>query len=127
MIFRVEPHKIFKRKDKDLYVELPISFRTAALGGKVRVPGIDETFEYLIPDGTQSGTTFCVRGKGLKTRTGTGNMYLTVTVEVPTKLSREQKRAVEQMDSGMDIRQTSKMRAFRDNMQAMYGVDPYQN
>ena len=127
VIFRVEPHKIFKRKDKDLYVELPISFRTAALGGKVRVPGIDETFEYLIPDGTQSGTTFCVRGKGLKTRTGTGNMYLTVTVEVPTKLSREQKRAVEQMDSGMDIRQTSKMRAFRDNMQAMYGVDPYQN
>ena len=127
VIFRVEPHKIFKRKDKDLYVELPISFRTAALGGKVRVPGIDETFEYLIPDGTQSGTTFCVRGKGLKTRTGTGNMYLTVTVEVPTKLTREQKRAVEQMDAGMDIRQSAKQRAFRDNMQAMYGVDPYQN
>ncbi len=127
VIFRVEPHKIFKRKDKDLYVDLPVSFRTAPLGGKVRVPGIDETFEYLIPEGTQSGTTFCVRGKGLKTRSGTGNMYLTVSVEVPTKLTREQKRAVEQMDTGMDIRQTAKMRAFRDNMQAMYGVDPYQN
>ena len=125
VIFRVEPHKIFKRKDKDLYVELPVSFKTAATGGKVRVPGLDEPFEYLIPEGTQSGTVFCVRGKGLKTRTGTGNMYITVTVEIPSKLTREQKAAVESFDAATDIRQTAKMRAFRDNMQAMYGVDPY--
>lgn len=127
VIFRVEPHKIFKRKDKDLYVELPVSFKTAALGGKVRIPGIDEPFEYLIPEGTQSGTVFCVRGKGLKTRTGTGNMYVTVTVEVPAKLTREQKRFIEGLDGATDIKQTAKMRAFRDNMQAMYGVDPYKN
>lgn len=127
VIFRVEPHKIFKRKDKDLYIELPISYKTAALGGKVNVPGIDETFEYLIPDGTQSGTVFCVRGKGLKTRTGTGNMYITVTVEVPARLSREQRRTLEQLDESLDIKQTAKMRAFQDNMQAMYGVDPYKN
>ena len=125
VVFRVEPHKIFKRKDKDLYIELPISYKTAALGGKVRVPGIDETFEYLIPDGTQSGTVFCVRGRGLKTRTGTGNMYITVTVEVPTKLTREQKKQLEEFDGGVDLRQTNKMRAFRDNMQSMYGQDPY--
>lgn len=125
VVFRVEPHKIFKRKDKDLYVELPISFKTAALGGKVRVPGIDETFEYLIPDGTQSGTVFCVRGKGLKTRTGTGNMYISIVVEVPSKLTRDQKKQLEDFDSGVDIRQTNKMKTFRDNMQAMYGQDPY--
>ncbi len=125
VVFRVEPHKIFKRKDKDLYVELPISYRIAALGGKVQVPGIDDTFEYLIPDGTQSGTVFCVRGKGLKTRTGTGNMYITVQVEVPTKLSREQKNALEDLDDVLDIKQSAKMRAFKDNVQAMYGVDPY--
>ena len=127
VVFRVEPHKIFKRKDKDLYVELPISFKTAALGGKVKVPGIDETFEYLIPDGTQSGTVFCVRGKGLKTRTGTGNMYITVVVEVPSKLTREQKKQLEDFDGGVDIKQTSKMKAFRDNVQSMYGQDPYKN
>lgn len=125
VVFRVEPHKIFKRKDKDLYVELPISFGTAALGGKVRVPGLDEPFEYLIPEGTQSGTVFCVRGKGIKTRTGTGNMYITVVVEVPARLTREQKKALEEFDAGTDMRQTGKMRAFRDNMQAMYGIDPY--
>ena len=127
VIFRVEPHKIFKRKDKDLYIELPISYKTAVLGGKIRVPGIDDTFEYLIPEGTQSGTVFCVRGKGLKTRVGTGNMYITVQVEVPTKLTRDQKKALEELDGQFDIKQTAKMRAFKDNMQAMYGVDPYKN
>ena len=127
VIFRVEPHKIFKRKDKDLYIELPISYKTAVLGGKIRVPGIDDTYEYLIPEGTQSGTVFCVRGKGLKTRVGTGNMYITVQVEIPTKLTREQKKTLEDLDWQMDIKQTSKMRTFKDNMQAMYGVDPYKN
>lgn len=125
VVFRVEPHKIFKRKDKDLYVELPISFKTAALGGKVKVPAIDETFEYLIPEGTQSGTVFCVRGKGLKTRTGTGNMYINIVVEVPSKLTREQKKALEEFDEGVDLRQTAKRKSFRDNVQAMYGEDPY--
>ena len=125
VVFRVEPHKFFKRKDKDLYIELPVSFATAALGGKVLVPGLDEPFEYLIPEGTQSGTVFCVRGKGLKTRLGTGNMYITVSVEIPAKLTREQKSALQEFDAGVDMRQTAKMRAFRDNVQAMYGVDPY--
>lgn len=125
VVFRVEPHKFFKRKDKDLYIDLPVSFSTAALGGKVLVPGLDEPFEYLIPEGTQSGTVFCVRGKGLKTRLGTGNMYITVSVEIPAKLTREQKSALQEFDAGVDMRQTAKMRAFRDNVQAMYGVDPY--
>ena len=125
VVFRVEPHKIFKRKDKDLYVELPVSFKTAALGGTVLVPGIDETFEYLIPEGTQSGTVFCVRGKGLKTRTGTGNMYITVKIEVPSKLTRAQKEALEQFDSQTELKQTAKIREYRNNVQSLYGVDPY--
>ncbi len=91
VVFRVEPHKIFTRKNMDLYVDLPIPFATAALGGTVKVPDIDDVFEYQIPEGTQSGATFTVRGKGLKTRNGTGNLYLRVFVEVPTKLSKEQK------------------------------------
>jgi len=125
VVFRVEPHKIFKRKDKDLYIELPISYKTAVLGGKVKVPAIDETFEYIIPECTQSGSVFCVRGKGLKTRMGTGNLYITVIVEVPAKLSKEQKKSLEKFDEEIEIKQCSKMKQFKDNVQAMYGKDPY--
>ena len=56
--FRVEGHKIFTRDGFDLHVDLPISFKTAALGGVVRVPTIDETIEFTVPEGTQSGQTF---------------------------------------------------------------------
>ena len=125
VVFRVEPHKIFKRKDKDLYIELPISYKTAVLGGKVKVPAIDETFEYIIPECTQSGSVFCVRGKGLKTRMGTGNLYITIIVEVPAKLSKEQKKSLEKFDEEIEIKQCSKMKQFKDNVQAMYGKDPY--
>ena len=64
ILFRVEPHKIFVRERFDLKVDLPISFATAALGGTVKVPTIDDTFDFTIPEGTQSGTVFTVRGKG---------------------------------------------------------------
>ena len=52
-------------------------------------------------------------------------MYITVNVEVPSRLTREQKQALESFDQSVDPRQTAKMRAYRDNVQALYGVDPY--
>ncbi len=123
IVFRVEPHKIFQRKNMDLYVDLPIPFPVAALGGVVKVPDIDDAFEYPIPEGTQSGTTFTVRGKGLKTRNGTGNLYLRVFVEVPTKLSKEQKKQLEEWE--FEGKQFEKGKRYADSMGALYGVDPY--
>ena len=125
IIFRVEPHKIFQRKGMDLYVELPIPYATAALGGKVRVPDLNDSFTYDIPEGTQSGTTFTVRGKGISSRQGTGNLYLKVFVEVPTKLSREEKRQLEDMRDDMDVKQYPKAKRYSDNMEALYGKKPY--
>ncbi|MCI8343976.1 MAG: molecular chaperone DnaJ [Clostridia bacterium] len=125
VVFRVEPHKLFQRKNMDLYVDLPIPFITAALGGTVKVPDIDDAFDYQIPEGTQSGTTFTVRGKGLKTRNGTGNLYLRVFVEVPTKLSREQKQTLSAAGDSFEIKQFDKAKKYADNMGALYGKDPY--
>lgn len=125
IVFRVEPHKIFQRKGMDLYVELPIPFYTAALGGKVRVPDLDDSFVYEIPEGTQSGTTFTVRGKGIRSGRGTGNLYVKVFVEVPAKLTREQKKALESFSSGADTRQYAKAKKYADNMEALYGKNPY--
>ncbi len=125
VVIRVEPHKIFQRKNMDLYVDLPIPFQTAALGGTVKVPDLDDTFDYQIPEGTQSGTTFTIRGKGIRSRSGTGNLYLRVTVEVPTRLTRDQKKKIADAAETLDIRQYDKAKKYADNVSALYGKNPY--
>ena len=127
VVMKVEPSKIFTRKNFDLYVELPISFKTAALGGKVKIPLIDETMEYTIPEGTQNGKVFYVRGKGIKSRRGTGDLYIVVSVEVPTRLSKVQKKLLEELDENTEIKQCPQMKQYKDNLEMMYGEDPYQN
>ncbi len=125
VVMKVENSKIFRRKNFDLYVDLPISFYIATLGGKVLVPLIDETMEYTIPEGTQSGKVFFVRGKGIKTNRGTGDLYIVVTVETPTKLSREQKKALEEFNDNFELKQSPSMKQYKDNIESMYGKNPY--
>ncbi len=127
VVFSVEPSKIFKRKNFDLYVELPISFKTAVLGGKVEVPTLDDTITYTIPEGTQSGKIFCVRGKGIRSARQTGDLYIVVTVEIPSKLNKDQKKIIEQFDDKFEIKQCPNMKKYSDNVQTMYGKDPYKN
>ncbi len=127
IVFRVEPHKMFVRDRFDLKLDLPISFKTAALGGTVKVPTVDDTFEFTIPEGTQSGQVFTVRGKGIRSaRGGTGNLILRVIVEVPTRLSRDQKREIEKLDKEIEIKQHERMRKYADNMEALYGEKPFE-
>ncbi len=127
IVMKVEPSKLFKRKNFDLYVELPISFTTACLGGKVKVPLIDETMEYTIPEGTPNGKVFYVRGKGIKSRRGTGDLYIVVNVEVPVRASKAQKKLLEELEQVSEIKQTPQMKQYKDNMETMYGENPYSN
>lgn len=125
IVIKVEPSKIFRRKNFDLYVEVPISFKTAVLGGKVKIPLIDDTIDYTIPEGTQSGKTFFVRGKGIKTNRGTGDLYIQVMVEVPSRFTKEQKKILEEFENSTDIKQCPNMRQYKDNVEIMYGKNPY--
>lgn len=127
VVFRVEPHKIFTRERFDLKIDLPISYKTAALGGVVKVPTVDETFDFTIPEGTQSGTVFTVRGKGIKSlRSGTGNLIIRVIVEIPTKLSKDQKKEIERLDAELELKQCDRMRRYSDNVESLYGEKPYE-
>ena len=126
VVFRVEPHKLFVRERFDLKIDLPISYKTAVLGGVVKVPTIDDTFEFTVPEGTQSGQVFTVRGKGIKSaRNGTGNLILRIVVEVPTKLSKDQKKALENLDESIELKQHEKMKRYSDTMQSLYGEKPF--
>src|SRR5699024_12803901 len=89
----VKPHPLFQRDGANVLCEMPITFTQAALGAEIEVPTLDGKVRYMIPEGTQTGTTFRLKGKGIpyvgyKNR---GDQYVTVVVETPTKLTKEQK------------------------------------
>lgn len=94
VIIKVRPHKIFRRKDDDVYVEIPISVVQAALGGEVEVDTLDGKDKIRIPEGTQHGATFTLRGKGIPRLhgSGRGDQIVTVQVVVPTNLNEKQKQ-----------------------------------
>jgi molecular chaperone DnaJ len=98
VVVRVAPHRLFRRMGADLTLEVPLTFAEAALGANVRVPTLNGPVTLKVPAGTASGRTFRVRGKGApRTKGGTGDLLVTVQVDVPTKLSREQKDAIKRL------------------------------
>ncbi len=101
---QVTPDKIFKRSGFDIYVELPITYAEAALGGKVVVPTISEKIEMTIPEGTQHGAKFMLKGKGIPYLRGggVGNQYVIVKLEVPKKLNQKQKDLLKKFDEACE-------------------------
>ncbi len=100
IVVNVRPHRLFKRRDFDLYLELPVTFTQATLGAEVDVPTLDKPVKYNIPEGTQPGTVFRVKGAGIPylRGTGKGDLYVTAKVEVPRKLTEKQKDLLRQFD-----------------------------
>ena len=96
IVVGVRPHQLFRRDGTDVYCDAPITFTQAVLGGKLEIPTIDGKVEYEIPEGTQTGTTFRLRGKGIPAVNGRGrgDQYVTVHIETPRNLNREQKEAL---------------------------------
>lgn len=98
---QVKPHKIFKRQDDDIFMEMPITFVQAALGDSIKVPTLQGKAELKIPEGTQTHTVFRLKGQGI-TRlrgSGRGDQHVQVIIATPTKLNEEQKRLLEQFNS----------------------------
>jgi molecular chaperone DnaJ len=97
VLVRVAPHPLFGRKGADLTLELPLSYAEAALGANVSVPTLNGPVTLKVPAGTPSGKTFRIRGKGAPKKGGQGDLLATVRVEVPQKLSREEKALLTQL------------------------------
>src|SRR5439155_27379708 len=110
VVVRVAPHPVFGRRGSDLTVDLPVTFPEAALGAQVQVPTPNGPVTLKIPSGTESGTTFRVRGKGApKARGGAGDLLVTVRVDVPGNLSGEERRLLEQLQ---ELRKESPRRSL---------------
>ncbi len=103
VIVSIRPHPLFTRQGSDVLCEVPISFVDAALGAEIEVMTIDGKVKYSIPEGTQTGTVFRLRGKGIKRPDGRGrgDHFVTVNVEVPKNLSRHQKDLLREFDRAL--------------------------
>jgi molecular chaperone DnaJ len=101
VVVHVQEHAFFQRDGNDLYCEVPVNFPTAALGSEIVVPTLDGDEPLTVPEATQTGTTFRLRGKGMPDVSGRGRGDLLVTVKIvtPKKLSREQKKLLEQLQA----------------------------
>ncbi|MBR0303209.1 MAG: molecular chaperone DnaJ [Clostridia bacterium] len=89
----VKRHDIFERDGSDIYCEVPITFADATLGAEIDIPTLEGKIKYTIPEGTQTGTVFTLRQKGIQNVNykSRGNLYVTVVIEVPKNLNAEQK------------------------------------
>lgn len=98
LVFYVREHDVFERRGNDLYCEVPVSFARAALGGPIPIPIINGADELKIPEGTQPGQVFPLRGKGIPdvSGRGKGDQYVVIKVQVPTKLTPEQRELLKQ-------------------------------
>ena len=96
VVVRVRPHDFFGRSGRDLTLTVPVTFAEATLGADVTVPTLDgEAVKIRMPAGTRNGRTFRVKGRGVSTKKGTGDLLATVEVAVPAKLSAAERKAVE--------------------------------
>jgi len=100
----VAPHRLFGREGNNLTVRVPVTFAEAALGGDIDVPTLDGSRVMLrLRPGTASGSRHRVKGKGIATNKGTGDLIVTVEVDVPTRLSDEQRAAVEALTAATTV------------------------
>lgn len=115
---RVKPHPQFRRDGTTVLYEQPVSFFQAAMGAELEIPTIDGKVKYTLPAGTQTGTTFRLRGKGIPELRGRGrgDQYVTIRVQVPTSLNSEQKEALRAFAQAMgeEVPEESGLKGFFD-------------
>ena len=118
----IKRHAIFTRQDMDVLCEVPITFTQAALGAEIQVPTLDGKVPYAIPEGTQTGTTFTLPGRGIPEVGNSrrrGNQRFTVVVETPTRLTKEQKELLRQLDGTLEV--SPKRKKFFNTLKDIFG------
>ena len=114
----VKPDAVFERDSYDVYVRVPITYSQAVLGAEIEVPTVDGKVVQKIPEGTQSGTKFRLRGQGIQylNGRGRGDQYVIVDVEIPKKLNRTQREALKAFEDSLKDENYEKRKSFFKNL-----------
>ena len=123
VVIFVREHEFFQRDGNDLHCTVPLAFTTLALGGEIKVPGLDGEETVKIPESTQTGTTFKLRGKGMPDVSGRGHGDLLITVQAvtPKKLTREQKKLLEQLAATLPEQKIKPSARDEDDDRGIFG------
>ncbi len=125
---RIKPHEVFQRDGDDLHCEVPVSFATATLGGEVEFATLKGNVSITLPEGTQSGKTFRLRGKGIKGVRShhPGDLYCHVRVETPVRLTEKQKKLLREFDEALNeggTKHSPQTKSFMDKMKGFFTAD----
>jgi molecular chaperone DnaJ len=123
VVLHVKPHSFFEREGKDLYCSVPISFSQAALGDDIVIPTLDGEHKLKIPDGTQGGTTFRIRGKGVPglQSASRGDLFVKVRVQTPSRLNKRQRDLLQELGATSTVENKPEPRSLLDKVKEIFG------
>ncbi len=123
VVLHVKEHSFFERDGKDLHCVIPVSFTQVSLGAEVMVPTLAGDYKLKIPEGTQTGTTLRIKGKGLPVVNGhgKGDLYVHVRVHTPTRLTRRQRELLQELESGSKVDNRPEERRLLDRVKDIFG------
>ena len=118
----VKPHRLFKRDGNNILLDMPISITQAALGAEIDVPTLEKPVKQRIPEGTQTGTQFRIKGQGIPSlKNGLkGDLILTVHVEVPRKLNEKQKDLLRQLEQSLGGKEYEGRKTFAEKIKEIF-------
>jgi molecular chaperone DnaJ len=122
VVLHVKEHLFFARDGNDLHCSIPISFAQAALGTEIQVPTLDGEYPLKVPEGTQSGTTMKLRGKGVPVLNGhgKGDLFVELRVQTPAKISKRQRELLQELDATIHLDNRPERRTLLGKMKDMF-------
>ncbi|HZR58666.1 MAG TPA: molecular chaperone DnaJ [Terriglobales bacterium] len=123
VVLHVKEHPFFEREGNDLHCVIPVSYAQAALGDEIAVPTLEGEHTLKVPDGTQSGTTLRIRGKGVPVLNGhgKGDLYVEVRVQTPTKLNKRQRELLQELDGLTRVENKPQRRTLMGKVKDIFG------
>jgi len=122
IVVHVQPHKLFRREGYNLHIEIPVTFTQAALGGSIDVPTLDKPIRHELQEGTQPGQVYRLKGMGIPVinSSAKGDMFVTIKVEVPRKLSDKQKEILRNFEDCMTGREYEEKKSFFERVKEAF-------
>jgi len=123
VVLHVKEHKFFEREGNDLYCVMPISYSQAALGAEMQIPTLDGEHALKIPEGTQTGTNFRIKGKGVPVlhSRSKGDLFVQIKVQTPTKLTKRQRELLQELQGNTTIENKPERRTLLSKVKDIFG------